>query len=36
MATGTMLTPGIGAAVFTAWIAIAIAGAAWALLRRDA
>lgn len=26
----------IGAVVFTAWIAIAIAGAAWAVLRRDA
>jgi len=35
-ATGSMLTPGIGAVVFTAWIAIAIAGAAWAVLRRDA
>jgi ABC-type transport system involved in multi-copper enzyme maturation permease subunit len=34
--TGTMLTPGIGAAVFTAWIVIAIAGAAWAMLGRDA
>jgi hypothetical protein len=31
-----MLTPGIVAVVFTAWIAIAIAGAASALLRGDA
>ena len=35
-ATGTLLTPGIGAAVFTAWIAVAMVGAAWAVLRRDA
>ena len=35
-ATGSVLTPGVGAGVFTAWIAIAIAGAAWAFVRKDA
>lgn len=33
---GILLEPGIGAMVFAAWIVIAIAGAAWAILRRDA
>jgi len=34
--TGNWLSPGTGALVFTAWIVLAVAGAAWALLRRDA
>jgi len=35
-ATSSSLTPVVGAVVFTAWIIVAVAGAAWAVLRRDA
>ena len=31
-----MLSPGVGAAVFAGWVALAIAGAAFALIQRDA
>lgn len=34
--TDTVLSPGVGAVVFTAWIVLAIGVAAWALVRWDA